>query len=454
MSEENTAVDEPLSAEARTTLKIVFVTLFLDLVGFSIIFPLFPAMLDYYIEREGDAGLVGWLVSTLEQFSRVAGGPEDMGIIVLFGGVLASLYSLLQFFCSPIIGSLSDRHGRRPLLLFCIAGLAVSYVMWFFAAPFIVLVLARVLGGMMAGNISTASAVVADITSTQNRPKGMAIIGMAFGLGFIVGPAIGGFSAAVDLTAHWPALADYGVNPFSFPALIAFLLALANLLYVATKFKESLPKSLQESSRTERSANPLKLFRGEAYPGVTRTNMTNFLFLTAFAGAEFGLTFLAMDRLGYGPRQNAYLFLFVGFTLALVQGGYVRRRAPIIGPKKMAIHGFVLIIPGIGLLALAQTAPMVYGALFLMAVGSAQIIPCLTSLVSVYTPADDQGRVLGVFRSLGALARAIGPLIACLLYWGLGSLPAYLIMAGSIAAPFVLAAGLPKGAEAAEGSAS
>ncbi len=444
MSVEEQQQDEPLSPEARSVLKIVFVTLFLDLVGFSIIFPLFPAMLDYYVAREGDAGLIGWLVSALEGFTQVAGGPGEMGIIVLFGGVLASLYSLLQFVFSPIIGSLSDRRGRRPLLLICIAGLAISYVMWFFAGPFIMLVLARVLGGIAAGNISTASAVVADVTSPRNRPKGMAIIGMAFGLGFIVGPAIGGFSAVIDLTERWPGLADYGVNPFSVPALIALVLALLNFAYVAIKFKETLPQAMQESSRTQRSMNPIALFRGEAYPGVRKTNLTNFFFLTAFAGSEFGLTFLAMDRLGYGPRENAYLFVFIGLTLALVQGGYVRRRAPIIGPKKMALHGFVMIIPGIGLVALANSTWLLYVALFFMAVGSAQIIPCLTSLASTYAPPDDQGRVLGVFRSLGALARGIGPLIACLLYWGLGSAPAYLLIAAAIFLPLAIAASLPR----------
>ena len=345
---------------------------------------------------------------------------------------------------SPIIGSLSDRRGRRPLLLICIAGLAISYAMWFFAGPFIVLVLARVLGGIAAGNISTASAVVADVTSVRNRPKGMAIIGMAFGIGFIVGPVIGGFSAAVDLTEHWPGLADYGVNPFSLPALIAFILALLNFAYVAIKFKETLPEDMQKSSRTQRSMNPIALFRGEAYPGIRKTNLCNFFFLTAFAGSEFGLTFLAMDRLGYGPRENAYLFLFIGFILALVQGGYVRRRAPIIGPKNMALHGFIMLIPGIGLLAFANSPWMLYVPLFFMAVVSAPITPLLTSLASTYAPPDDQGRVLGVFRSLGALARGIGPLIACLLYWGLGSAPAYTLIALAILLPLAIAATPPQ----------
>ncbi len=377
-------------------------------------------------------------------FSRAAGGPEDIGIIVLFGGVLASLYSMLQFFFSPILGSLSDRYGRKPILILSITGIALSYVLWFFAGPFIVLVVARTLGGMMAGNISTASAVVADVTSIRNRPRGMAVIGIAFGLGFIVGPAIGGFSAAIDLTEWFPSLVAYGVNPFSVPALIAFVLSAINLIYVGLAFRETLPAVPESVERPRRSINPIKLFQTYEYPGVTKTNLTNFLFLTAFAGSEFALTFLAMDRLGYGPEENAYLFLFIGITLALVQGGYVRRKAPSIGPKNMALHGFLMIIPGILILAFANSALMFYLALFFMAVGAAQIIPCLTSLASAYTPADDQGRILGVFRSLGALARGLGPLFACLFYWRLGATAAYTIIALAIFAPLAIAATLPK----------
>jgi MFS family permease len=375
------------------------------------------------------------------------GGDKDMGVIVLFGGVLASLYSLLQFAFSPLVGSLSDRFGRRPVLITCIAGLAASYGLWFFASSFALLIAARILGGIMSGNISTATAVVADVTSVRNRPKGMAIIGMAFGIGFIIGPAIGGFSAQVDLAQVIEGSARWGVNPFSLPALIAFSLSAINLLFVVRRLEETRPES-GPSDRVTRSANPLQLFRTEDYPGVSRTNFTNFLFLTAFSGTEFGLTFLATERFNYGPRHNAYLFVFIGIVLALVQGGYVRRRAPIIGPKRMATHGFVFVIPGVALVAFAQHQLMLYGGLLLMAFGSAQIIPCLTSLASEYTPPNDQGRVLGVFRSLGALARGVGPLVACVLYWQLGSNTSYLLLAIAVVLPLVLTTTLPSVKEA------
>lgn len=401
-------------------------------------------MLDYYMKLEGDTGLIGAVVRGLEKFTEVAGGPSHIGIIVLFGGVLAALFSLLQFICSPIIGTLSDRYGRRPLLLVSIFGIAISYGLWFFAGSFVLLVIARILGGLMSGNISTASAVVADVTDTKSRSKGMAIIGIAFGLGFIIGPAVGGLTALIDLTKHWPELANYGVNPFSMPALVAFVLSVLNFIYVYCKFEETLPESIDGTDRVQRSINPIKLFKTESYPGVSKTNLINFVFLAAFSGMEFSLTFLAFDRFEFGPHDNAWMFVFIGMILVLVQGGYVRRKSEALGPKRMTLQGLVLIIPGLVCVGLTQSVTLLYVGLFLMAVGSAQVIPCLTALASSYAPANEQGRILGVFRSLGALARGVGPLVACVLYWRLGSGISYYIGATAILLPIFIAVKLPK----------
>lgn len=430
----------PLSPESKSVLKIIFLTLFIDLVGFSLIFPLFPDLLAYYMEREGQSGLIQIFHTAVDEFSRVAGGPEGLGTIVLFGGILGSIYSLLQFIFAPILGSLSDRYGRRPILIASLAGIALSYVIWFFAGSFYLLLVSRLIGGIMSGNISTASAVVADITTPGNRSKGMAIIGMAIGLGFIVGPALGGFSAMLDLTASKPGWAAWGVNPFSMPALVALVLTLTNLAFVVMRFPETYRG---ESQRLRRSINPLRLFRTQGYPGTNRTNFANFFFLLAFSGMEFSLTFLAKERFGFGPRENAVMFVFAGVVLAFVQGSYVRRFASRIGAKSMTLHGILCVVPGLLLIGTAQSLFLLYLGLFLMAWGGGQIIPCLASLVSLYTPLHEQGRVLGVFRSLGALARGVGPLIACVLFWRLGSTVAYAIGALSLIIPFLLAWMLP-----------
>lgn len=438
-------ISSPLSTQTKSVLRIVFLTLFIDLIGFSIIFPLFPDMLAYYLEHEGQSGLIGIFHRAVGDFSRVAGGPEGMGTIVLFGGLLGSIYSLLQFVFAPILGSLSDRFGRRPVLIASLAGIAISYAIWIVADRFYLLLLARLIGGIMSGNISTASAVAADVTTPGNRSKAMAIIGTAVGLGFIVGPALGGFSAMLDLTKVWPESAAWGVNPFSFPALLALLLTLINLTFVVFRFPETYRP---EAATHRRTSNVLQLFRTQGYPGINRTNFANFFFLLAFSGMEFSLTFLAKERFDFGPRQNAYMFLFVGLILALVQGTYVRRFSGRIGVKRMTLHGLFFVIPGLLLVGIAHSLPILYAGLFLMAWGSGQIIPCLASLVSLYTPVHDQGRVMGIFRSLGALSRGIGPLVACAMFWRMGSTVAYVLGAVSLILPLCLAWMLPAPKEA------
>ncbi len=179
----------------KPTLLIVFLTVFIDVVGFSIIFPLFPAMLDYYLELDGKESLIGSLVAWLGQFA----GDDRNAVATLFGGVLGSLYGFLQFVFAPIWGAYSDRHGRRPTLILTLGGIVLANLIWVFAGSFALLVLGRALGGIMAGNISTASAVAADITSGKNRASGMILIGVALGLGFILGPAIGGFAYSLSL---------------------------------------------------------------------------------------------------------------------------------------------------------------------------------------------------------------------------------------------------------------
>jgi MFS family permease len=442
-------------ATARTTLRVVFVTLFLDLIGFSIIFPLFPGMLEYYSAQSPPSPLFGALYGLLEHMTATLGvSGGHWGIIVLFGGVLGSLYSLLQFVGAPIFGAVSDQIGRRPVMLLSLCGIFVSYLIWFFAGSFGLLVAARLLGGIMSANISTATAVVADTTTEENRSRGMAIIGIAFGLGFILGPAIGGVTASIDLSAHFPGLVAYGLNPFSAPAAAALLLTAFNLVYAYFRLPETLRKS--GAPRPVRSANPLALLRTESYPGVSRTNLTYFLFLLAFSGMEFSLTFLAHERLSYGARQNAYMFLFIGAILVAIQGGYVRRRSASVGPRRMALHGLGMVIPAlmvVGLAAYLRSSLVLYVGLLFLAAGAAQATPCLTALASMYTPKEEQGRVLGIFRSLGALARAIGPLLAAALYWWIGPTLAYFLGGLFVLVPLVMAAGLPKSPEAEPGRA-
>ncbi len=433
----------PLGKEAKSTVKIVFLTLFLDLIGFSIIFPLFPSLAEYYLRTDSDNFLLQNLFGALNAFASIGG--STISSIVLFGGILGALYSVLQFVAAPFWGSLSDKYGRKPILVISVFGLFVSYVLWFFSGSFTLLIIARVIGGLMGGNISAATAAVADVTDRSNRSKGMAFVGIAFALGFIFGPAIGGLLSLVNLSELYPSLESFGINPFSMPALFAAVLSLINLIFIMKSFKETLPKENRSNIEShQRSANPLKLFKPLPYREVNLTNYAYFFFIAAFSGMEFTLTFLALERLGYSSMDNAYMFIFIGLILAFVQGGYVRRKANIIGEKSMALRGLGFIIPGLLFIAFANSSFLLYVGLFFLATGSAMAIPTLTSLVSLYTPMESQGQSLGVFRSLGSLGRVFGPIVASLLYWKYGSVTPYIVGAIFLMLPIFIISKIPK----------
>jgi len=362
----------------------------------------------------------------------------------LFGGILGSLYSILQFVCAPLWGAYSDRVGRRKVLLLTISGLALSYIAWIFAASFWVLVFARVIGGAMGGNLSVATAAVADTTTREKRSGGLAIIGIAFGLSFIVGPAIGGLFAKIDLTVLFPALKAIGVNPFSVPALVSLILTIINLVWVYRKFDETLPESKRGQVAPERRG--LAVFRLLQSPevGTRRTNFVYLVFMLAFSGMEFTLTFLAVERFAFSPAQNGAMFVYIGLILVFVQGGIVRRLATPVGEKNLALAGIALGVLAFLTLAVAVDLGLFFAALALMAFAIGLASPTLSALVSLYSKESDQGANLGVFRSAGSLARAIGPLLAAFVYFAYGSQSAYLFGAFVLVIPLAMALKLPK----------
>ncbi len=429
---------DPNSGSRKGVLGLVFLTVFLDMVGFSVIFPLFPEMLDWYVAEEGPESLVGRLAGWLETLVE-----DRFAVIVLFGGLLGSLYSGLQFIFAPIWGGLSDRRGRRSILLLTLTGTALSYVVWFFAGSFALLIAARLAGGIMAGNISIASAAVADTHKKADRAKGMGILGAGIGLGFVVGPALGGLASGWDLSASLPDMP--GVNPFSGAALIAFGLALINLVWAAARFPETLVAAADTAEK--RSINPFAAQGGLTFPGVRTLNLAYFIYFAAFGAMEFTLVFLAAEHLGYGPRDNAWMFVFIGLTIAFVQGGIVRRLVPRVGERRVATLGMALTLPGFLVIAAvtkAASPAILYTGLALVAVGSSLVMPSLSSLASRYVPDDRQGFALGVFRSFGSLARVVGPIAGGLLYYGLGALAPYVVGAVLLLIPLVLSKRLPE----------
>jgi MFS family permease len=438
--------DKITNTKSHKRLGIIFLTLFLDLVGFSIIFPLFPAMLEYYLPSgDGSSTLLGQLIAPLATWAESSGATNPRFMTaVLFGGILGSLYSILQFICAPLWGAYSDRVGRRKVLLITISGLALSYIAWFFAASFWMLVLARVLGGVMGGNLSVATAAVADSTTREKRSSGLAIIGIAFGLGFIVGPAIGGLLAKIDLLVIAPSLKGFGVNPFSMPALVSLVLTTINLIWVYHRFEETLPPEKRGKMNPERKGLAIfHLFRCPE-PATRRTNLVYLVYMIAFTGMEFTLTFLASERFNFTPAQNGGMFVFIGLILVLVQGGIVRRLASPVGEKRLALAGIAFGVAAFLALAVAMKLALFFGALALMAFSIGLVSPTLSALVSLYSSDSDQGSNLGIFRSAGSLARAIGPLMAALVYFIYGSQSAYLFGAIVVIIPLVMALKLPR----------
>ena len=430
----------PQNSAKPLSLGVIFLTLYIDLIGFSISFPLIPRLLTYYLDREGNAGLLGWTLRQVEALAPPS-GQNPLFVAALLGGILSAAYSLLQFLFAPIWGARSDRVGRRPVLLMTVAGNAVSYLLWAFSGSFWLFIVSRLLGGAMSGNLSVATAAVADVTTRENRAKGMGLIGVAFGLGFITGPAIGGIIGAVEPGLGW---ARWGINPFSVVAFVAAGCSLLNLLWIGLRFRETLDPASRSKPETERTLHPIRALFAIRDAAIRRANIIFFMVALVFSGYEITFTFLVTERLHYGIHQITYALVFSGIISILTQGLLVRPLVPRFGEKIGALGGVLLIAAGFGLLGLARTAGPLYLAIGLVSIGSGFSNASFSSLLSLYSRVDEQGKVLGVFRSLGSLARAIGPLIAGVIFWWYGSLFTYVLSAALLLVPVVDGLRLPQ----------
>lgn len=425
------------------SLGVIFLTLYIDLIGFSIIFPLGPDLLRHYLETDGTGGLLGWLLAQVTAAARALGNETHLPE-VLFGGVISSLFSILQFVFAPFWGSLSDRRGRRPVLVLTVAGTAASYFLWMVSGSFWVFLAARLLAGAFGGNLSVATAAVADVTSRAERSKAMGLVGAAFGLGLVTGPLIGAFSARINLVEMYPSLAAWGVNPFTVPALVAFLLGLVNLVWIKARFRETLPPEARGKSEAPRLRNPLAAILGLDNLGARRTNLVAFIYALAFVAMEASLVFVSAERFGYTARENGLLMGFLGVCSILTQGLIVRKMLKRMPEKTVLLLGLITSTGGLLAIGFAPTTGILYLGVALLALGGGLVNPSTTGLISLYASAEEQGRVLGIFRSLGSLARAITPILAGALYWTLGAPVLYAIAAVLAASAAILSLRLPR----------
>ena len=376
----------------RSPLIVIFTTVFIDLVGFGIVIPVLP----FYAE-----GTV---------FNAT---PRMVGL-------LFASYSIMQLIFSPILGRLSDKYGRRPVLLLSIIGTGIGFLVLGFATTIFMLFLGRILDGITGGNISTAQAYIADITTQENRAKGMGLIGAAFGLGFIFGPAIGGI------------LSRWGIQvPFFFAAALCF--ANAVLLYFRlpeTVTADHPAKNLAGSRSFRNVLNSLKK------PRLAFVLIIYFLFIVAFSIMTTSFSLFTMFRFGYDAQHTGYLFAYVGVIAVIIQGGLIGRLVKRFGELPLVIVGALCFaislfaVPFVGPAAGGLAALLVGGGVFSM--GNSLATPALTSLASKSVGPAEQGVVLGVTQSVASLARAFGPFLAAVLinssiaYQGADGTPHYM----------------------------
>ena len=370
----------------------LFFIVFIDLVGFGVVIPLLP----YY-------GLT---------FHATPFAITTM----------MACYSLAQFIASPLLGMLSDRVGRKPVILASLVCSVVSYLWLGFATQLWMLFAARLLAGAGAGNISAAQAYVADVTPPDQRAKGMGMIGAAIGLGFTVGPAIGGAVAGGNAqSAH-----------LAWPAFVAAALSAAAFALAFTRLEESLThKSVERVGR-------LAMARAATERPVLRLLiLLIFVAIAAFAGMETTFALWAHDGFGWGPFQVGMIFFYVGILLSALQGGAIGRLTKAVGETNLVIGGGAILAIGLFALTFAYALWFVLVATALLAIGMGMFSPAMSSLISKQAADNERGGVLGLSQSAQSLARIVGPAVAGAVYGGFGrNAPYYLgalLMVGVVA---------------------
>ena len=360
----------------RSPLVVIFTTVFIDLLGFGIVIPVLP----FYAEGT--------------QFNAT---PRTVGL-------LFASYSVMQLLFSPVLGRLSDKYGRRPILLISIIGTGIGFLILGFATTLWMLFVGRILDGISGGNISTAQAYIADITTKEDRAKGMGLLGAAFGLGFIFGPAIGGI------------LSRWGIHvPFLFAAGLCF--ANAILLYF------TLPETVTPDHPARVSAaggrGLSQLINSLRQPRIGFILTIYFLFIVAFSIMTTVFSLYTMFRFGYDAHHNGYLFAYVGLIAVIIQGVLIGRLVKRFGELALVIVGALFFagslfaVPFVGPNTGGLLALLIGGGIF--SLGNSLSTPALNSLASKSVGAADQGGVMGVMQSAGSLARAVGPSIAAVL---------------------------------------
>jgi MFS transporter, DHA1 family, tetracycline resistance protein len=376
-------METPLTIEAsaqtqskragKGALGFIFMVVLLDLIGLTILQPV-----QAYIVREYNSD-------------------------ALTVSLLTVIYAAAQFVFAPILGRLSDRYGRRPVLLISVLGSAVGYYLFGLGGALWVLFLSRLIDGITGGNISTASAYVADVTPPQERAKNYALIGIAFGLGFVLGPALGGALSQISLAA---------------PAYAAGTLSLLSAIVGYFVLPESLPKERRTAGAFRwREINPLAaVFDMVRRPALGMLLLVWCLFQFAFTGSNSIMAVFMIEKFSVLPYQIALLFVFGGIANAVVQGALVGRLVERFGEQKLALASLAIQALAFVAIVVAPAFWMLYLVIVISSAGTALIWPTMGALTANLVPPHEQGQVSGVSTSLGSLMSVFGPLWAGTVY--------------------------------------
>jgi MFS transporter, DHA1 family, tetracycline resistance protein len=355
-------------------MRVLFLVCVIDILGFGILIPLVPYMADRF------------------------------GVTPAFITPILGVYSLCQLIAAPLWGGLSDRYGRRPVLMASLGGACVSYLLLGSASNVAGLVGARALAGCMAGNIAAAFAYASDISAPAERAKSMGMVGAAIGIGFMLGPAVGGMLAGDELRSA----------NFVRPAAVSAVLSLVAMALVAFMLRESHPPQRRTRPGGARGAGPVALLL--ARPALRAIVAASFLVTCSQAIFESIFAIWALRKFGLGPRSVGLVLFLLAVAAVAVQGGLVRVLVPRFGEMRVAICGVALYVAGLLLVASASAMTLTLMGLACCAVGAGAFIPCASALASKQAEPLERGMVMGTYQTGAGLARALVPLVSGSVY--------------------------------------
>ena len=384
----------------RSPLFLMALTIFIDFAGFGLILPLLP----FWAQHLG-------------------ANPAEIGLIL-------TIYALAQFIFTPILGTLSDRYGRKPIIVASLLIEAFSLALTGFAGSLVVLLIARFIGGIGASNIGSAQAVVADVTPPEGRARGMGMIGAAIGLGFVVGPAIGGLLSPIG-----PAV------PFIVAMAVAIVNALLVMMFLPETHKVRGVARTNPSGKLQKGVLPAGLGQLLRNTTLTRLIVINLLFTIAFTAMEAVFALFSQHMFGWTAKENGYIYTYVGLIIVLMQGGLVGQLVKRFGERKLLIAGLVMLAIGLALLPFSTTLAFMLVALGILSAGNGAVTPTTSALLSLTSSRETQGKVLGLAQGIAGLGRIIGPLFAGTIYTLVG--PGAPFVVGSVLTILAMVIALP-----------